>query len=249
MSLDSRIVVLVRAMTECRELTLLDEIKTALASAGSFEDLQAVRDKAEAMRTYARAAKLGFDIQNQAAELKLRAERAAGQFLTDLHLRGGDRRTSTGRKRPTLCDLGVGESESKRWQIIASVPDAEFEQFVTRANEERKEITAAGVYRVARQLRSKRAKPSVNRCSRRPSAVDVRLLRLESPETLIEELRNHVDLLSQILAPLRVGRVEQIQAGERRAVGHLVNEIKSVIDEIEAAWPSVPSHKDRNHAI
>ena len=41
-------------------------------------------DIAEAARTYARAAKLGLEAANHAAEVKLRAERKAGELLTTL---------------------------------------------------------------------------------------------------------------------------------------------------------------------
>ena len=65
-----------------RGLSLLCNAKSLLHEANSLDEIKSVRDKAEAARTYARAAKLGLELQNQAAEVKLRAERNAGIFLS-----------------------------------------------------------------------------------------------------------------------------------------------------------------------
>jgi hypothetical protein len=72
---------------------VLDQATRILADAKSLDDIKSIRDKAEAARTYIKAARLGLELQNRAAEVKLRAERKAGQFLKSLKLRGGDRKS------------------------------------------------------------------------------------------------------------------------------------------------------------
>ena len=62
----------------------LSTARQALIEARSLDDILQIRDIAEAARTYARAAKLGLDSQNEAAEIKLRAERKAGEILKQL---------------------------------------------------------------------------------------------------------------------------------------------------------------------
>ena len=75
------------------DLSVLDHASRILADAKSLDDIKAVRDKAEAARAYVKAAKLGLELQNRAAEVKLRAERKAGRLLRSLKLRGGDRKS------------------------------------------------------------------------------------------------------------------------------------------------------------
>ena len=61
------------------ELALLDQAGQALSEARSLDEIKTVRDKAEAVRKYAQSASLGLDVQNRAAEVKLRAERGLSQ--------------------------------------------------------------------------------------------------------------------------------------------------------------------------
>lgn len=71
-------------------------------------------------------------ILNQAAEIKIRAERRAGELIPpDKDKGGGD--TSTGNRvlpvqtPPKLSDLGISKMQSSRWQAIASIPEEDFE--------------------------------------------------------------------------------------------------------------------------
>ena len=90
-------------------------------------------DIAEAARTYARAAKLGLEAANHAAEVKLRAERKAGELLQQLERAPGartdiqptDRLSASSEYRQTLQDTGVEERTAQRWQTVAQVPDVD----------------------------------------------------------------------------------------------------------------------------
>jgi hypothetical protein len=80
-----------------------------------------------------------YDAERQAAEVRIRAERKAGQILQEMKTRGerdsgagGDRKslsgTSTVIQRPkTLPELGVSRNESSQWQRLADVPEQDFE--------------------------------------------------------------------------------------------------------------------------
>jgi len=103
------------------------------------------------VRAYARNARLGIQVQNRAAELKLRAERKAGELLASLKLRGGDRKSNVHRDRLKLHDLGITQNQSKRWQREASVPDEDFEEYVEQANHIGTEISSASLMRIARR--------------------------------------------------------------------------------------------------
>lgn len=138
-----------------RSLTLLSQARNAIAEVRTFDELKGIRDKAEAARKYAQAAGMGLEIQNYAAEVKLRAERRAGELLAELNLHGGDRREETATKRLTLEDVGVSKDQSSRWQLAAKVPDENFEEFLSDAKEKKEEVTTAGLVRLAQSLRAK----------------------------------------------------------------------------------------------
>jgi hypothetical protein len=134
-----------------QELTLLDKAKRALANANNFDQIKDIRDKAEAVRKYAQSASLGLEIQNRAAEVKLRAERQAGKLLSQLMLRGGDRRSKSRHDRVKLDDLGISRNQSTRWQIQAKVPENIFATYVRDTCDAGKELTSANLMRIAKQ--------------------------------------------------------------------------------------------------
>ncbi len=146
------------ASIETKSLALLSQAHHAIAEARSLDELKGIRDKAEAARKYAQAAGLGLEIQNYAAEVKLRAERRAGSLLAKLKLHGGDRREETSNDRLTLEDVGVTKDQSSRWQLTAAVPEKEFDRYVSRTREESGEVTTAGLIRIANELRAKQKK-------------------------------------------------------------------------------------------
>ncbi|QEG01544.1 hypothetical protein Mal15_56210 [Stieleria maiorica] len=145
-----------------RSLALLSQAHQAISEARSLNELKDIRDKAEAARKYAQAAGMGLEIQNYAAEVKLRAERRAGKLLGKLKLHGGDRSDESASHRVTLSDIGVTKDQSSRWQLTAIVPEKEFERYVDTTRADCGEVTTAGLVRIARKIRSKKKNRSVN---------------------------------------------------------------------------------------
>ena len=92
-------------------------------------------DKAEVLRQYAAQAGAGLEAQNKCAEIKLRAERKAGEVLAETVSRGGDRKTGSKSHDGTLKTLGINKNQSARWQQAASVPEAEFEAHIATTME------------------------------------------------------------------------------------------------------------------
>jgi len=207
-----------------RELALLDRAAQMLAQATTAEDLKEVRDVAESARIYAKAAKLGLDLHNRAAELKLRAERKTGSYLAQLHLSGGDRRSKRHGASLKLETLGITKDQSKRWQLAATVPEAEFERYVQSANKLGKELTAAGLLRIAR---SRRPAPHSRLRKRSPT-------NLEKAEilSLLDEASQHGELLASLWEPVIKGRPAELQTAERRCVARLLKEIRQAIAEL-----------------
>lgn len=70
-------------------------------------NFEQVHDIATAAATYARAAKIGLEAQNHAAEIKLSAERRAGELLKQLEKNGVPQGVAgPGRGNKNLSDVG-----------------------------------------------------------------------------------------------------------------------------------------------
>lgn len=119
-----------------------DAAKRALAEAHRVDEVKSIRDQAVAMQAYAQQAK-DTSLITQATEIRMRAERRAGELLRDMAERN-ERASSKdtlarGRKlqpreAPKLSDLGINKTQSSRWQRLAALPPEDFEHNVRRAS-------------------------------------------------------------------------------------------------------------------
>lgn len=147
-------------------LVKLEGAVRALAEARTLEEVKHVHDIATAAAEYARAARLGLEAQNHAAEIKLRAERKAGELLRSINAGRGNpydkgdggrfHSSSDGTMateyRAVLEDTGTPYQAAHRWQKIAALPDETFEQFIAETVERRAELTTTGALRIAKEL-------------------------------------------------------------------------------------------------
>lgn len=134
-------------------LAKLDKATQMLAEAKSLDEVKNIMDIAEAARTYARAAKLGLEAQNHAAEIKLRSERKAGEMLLQIDAQGkrkditfsnDDRKLS---KRELLAEEEIPEATGYRWQSVANIPEQVFEHHIAEIQETGQELTTSGLLR------------------------------------------------------------------------------------------------------
>lgn len=135
---------------QSRELMPFEQWSLLINASDSIADVKDIRDRAEAVRGFAKAAAKGLEMQNQAAELRIRAERKAGQLLSELPLRGGNRRSSAGDKHLNLGEMGITRHQSQTWQNIAATPYDFFEAYLVQCKASQIEITDAGLLRCAK---------------------------------------------------------------------------------------------------
>lgn len=115
----------------------------ALAEARAVDEVKDIRDKAEAMRLYARQAK-NVDLEVMASEIRLRGERRLGELLIEAKQTGELSRgqpkkncsDSEQYSRVTLDEIGVDRKLSSRAQRLAEVPEQKFEATVARVRED-----------------------------------------------------------------------------------------------------------------
>jgi len=138
-----------------QELARFDAIKTALQKAASVDEAKGIRDKAEALRIYAKQSGQSLEVLNRCAEIKLGAERRAGEILLEMEKNKGARGKGVhyrDESAPTLADLGISQVQSHRWQKIASIPTREFESFIRERKRDGKELTSISVLRLANEI-------------------------------------------------------------------------------------------------
>ncbi len=129
------------------ELVKWEAAKQAIIEAHSVNELSKIRDQAEAARYALKQAGEAPEIIKKAEEIKLRAERRAGQVLKEKVKHGGDRKSTSRSQDSTLKDLGITKNESSKWQKIAEIPEDKFETYL----EVSKEITTSGAIKIARK--------------------------------------------------------------------------------------------------
>jgi hypothetical protein len=124
-------------LSESSALIQYDVACQALAKARSVDEVKDIRDKSDAMRHYARQAK-NKDLEIDAAEIRIRAERRLGEMLLEQKESDG---FNTGAKgigpiavpqenrnpNPTLVDVGIDKKLSMRSQKVAALPEETFE--------------------------------------------------------------------------------------------------------------------------
>ena len=132
-------------------LAKLDKATQMLAEVKTLDEVKSIMDVAEAARVYARAAKLGIEAYNHAAEVKTRAERKAGELLSQLERgRGGwpspldNMSNQESEYKEVLDDLDIGYKAASRWQQVAQMPEDQFEQHIEDMRGERP-ITTSGL--------------------------------------------------------------------------------------------------------
>ena len=140
-----------------------ENARRELELARTVDEVKQIRDKAEAMRLYCKQALHSLEMQNQCAEIKLRAERRAGEMLseTEKNLGGQVEHESylsyegTGRI-PKLSDLGISRNQSAKWQKISEIPEESFEEFIETTKSREKELTSSGALLLAREIQRQR---------------------------------------------------------------------------------------------
>lgn len=132
------------------QLTLYESARSALAECRRVDEVKTIRDKAEAVRAYARMA-CDTQLEMDAAELRLRAERRMGIILTEMKAEDRLNRGSAGKgrpkiggdenkppkpdERPTLADMGIDKKLSARSQKVGGIAERAFEAMVARTRQ------------------------------------------------------------------------------------------------------------------
>jgi len=127
----------------------INKAQQALERANEIHEVLDLRDKFMAMQIFANAQ--GFkDAAQEAKIYQLKAERKAGNWLS----KNISEQSTWLQDATTAIGLpdGIDKYESHRWQAEAKVPEENFKDWVDDCLSTGKEITAAGLQRIGREL-------------------------------------------------------------------------------------------------
>lgn len=137
------------------QLVRYDTMCRAIAEAYEVDEVKSIRDKAMALEFYAKQSK-NVEAERQACEIRLRAERKAGELLRDLQKAVGAKGNPGGQgakvvrshngTAQTLSDMGISKKQSSNWQNLAKVPQEIFDDELKHSTRP----TTSGIIRAAK---------------------------------------------------------------------------------------------------
>lgn len=117
-------------MSDGTQLVRYDAMCHAIQVAHSVDEVKDIRDKAMALEMYARQAR-NTEAERQAGDIRLRAERRAGELSSELASAQGHRSDLTSfqgeKKSEALRRAGISPTQAARWEQVAAIPQPEFE--------------------------------------------------------------------------------------------------------------------------
>ena len=139
-------------------LANISKARRALETAKSLDDVLQIRDQARAVETFVKAAKESLAVSNQASEIKVRAERKAGEMIAGMKkAKPGPKKitdsVSANSKQQQLESIGLQERQARRFEEMARVPDDKFEELASaeKATAEEREITSRSIQEAAKK--------------------------------------------------------------------------------------------------
>lgn len=134
------------------DLVKYEAARAALEAATKIDEVKLIHDKAVALAAYAKQAK-DTDMMNWVVEIKVRAERRAGELLKAMSKNTGAKGIGTSAvpqkdHTPTLAKLGISKNDSSLWQKLATMPDEMFEQNLAVVKAKGEKLTTKAVLSV-----------------------------------------------------------------------------------------------------
>jgi len=135
-----------------------NKARQAIAEADDIHEVIDIMDRVEAMRVYALQIKESQQVQNEIAEVKLEAQRKAGEFLDDMPKNQGEKGQFAGgdslsppEGAPTYAAMGIHKKSAARWQQVARFPADLFGAVILETKGKGEELTTALMLRAYRK--------------------------------------------------------------------------------------------------
>ena len=138
-----------------KELVSLTNLNKAIIfiQKASVAQLEELISQAEAYRVYAIQSKKGLELQNQAAEIKMRAERKLAEwYKKEPKNKGGKLPVAGVQPVKTLKEMGLDKVKMHRISALFELPEKDFEKHIAEVKASNEELTTIGVIQLAREL-------------------------------------------------------------------------------------------------
>jgi hypothetical protein len=140
---------------EAPQLPALERIKRLLDMCLTVDEAAEVHGQFCAAEVYYRKRSDAIEIQNQASEARLRAERRIGELLRATPKHKGGRPSLTGTSEgpvKTLSEIGISKNQASIWQKVAALAAEDFEDRIAAAKENHLELTTYRVLHEAKEV-------------------------------------------------------------------------------------------------
>ena len=136
------------------KLILFTKAKLAIEKAKDIDEVKEIKNKAESLRLYMKQAGESLEMQNNCAEIKIRAERRIGEFSRELPKKQGKYQQTAhdGKSDKTTILEDAGIKHHERYETIAGIPEEKFEEYIAITKDTEAELTSAGIQRLSRGL-------------------------------------------------------------------------------------------------
>ena len=195
-----------------------------------------LRDQAEMVRTCLEKRRASLKLQNQAARIKILAERQMGEALSAMKLKGGDRKSKSARETfvAKLKDLGISKNQSSQWQQEASVPADEFERFCHEIDERGDELSSKAFVRSIRaacdgkrRRRRRRTKPTNGHVRHQANGAAARFT------DDLAEVRGHIESVDRMFRAICQRNSVHLEKIETREIPRYLRESVKILAEME----------------
>lgn len=149
----------------------LDRLRDFLKQAEQLDLDQLAKGAAEAdaLRAYAKTRNMSVKAQNECAIARIELERRIGELLKEREMNPGGRpgheqpvEKTTGFQEPlTLEELGYDKEQSRKFQLIAYIPQKKLTEFYQTANSLNEVITDSAVVEIAKILKASSMKSPI----------------------------------------------------------------------------------------
>lgn len=129
---------MISGLSNAPKLVRYDAMCHAIETASSVDEAKEIRDKAIALAAYSKQA-LNRENERKCCEIRIRAERRAGELLIETKKngqrdrgKGGDRKSPSRESSVKLSEHGISYDQSSDWQKLAEIPKKKFEEEIKR---------------------------------------------------------------------------------------------------------------------
>lgn len=149
---------LARIEAPASQMLSVERARDFLSQSKNVDEVREVADKAKAVALYLRSVEASIESQNDAAEIRLRAERRLGEISQEIEEDGRGRKPKVKAAAPAvitkgakLAELGLKERDARRYEQLAKIPEVKFDELIEETRSKGERLTSSAPLKLVRQ--------------------------------------------------------------------------------------------------